>query len=1087
MAGAFSSEAHELALRLCRDWDTDGDGFVSIAELEGALTQVCPGVPRRDLQVLSRSVDVNGDGIIHYAEVLRWLRMPPTSSGTKLAFEDIIRSSLLPGAPTAGRGAGPAQPRHMGAIHPEDTVRSGPAQGEDLASGFAETSVQMDAFTHPLLRCCSVAQDPLPSSAGAVVMRLLPPGKQLEGGAELRSGSDGAVEIAVPHLEYAQATGLSGHLVALAKAYRLLLICFLSSEHADKCLRLVPLQTLPLEATVLWSSVALALACLSPAHQRLLSSDGKLDFHCGATGDKADSMRAALTAKVLSAAVGLEIPGDNQGRLSQKKDGYSWVRRDRSPEARFSRLEAFMLTQRAVYSEGFSFPAAAPEEVRFRSVLRMVKETKVFHAPSLDAPACVGEVSSSSPPQLELMTAEHVKPPVQGSTVIEVASAFAALSVRVVAVNAASAYQVGGGASVGGRHALEEAWCLTSSLFQSLNSVESMQCSGVSTPFSQHVPTLGCIVSPSVEIFRESSDAGYGFLKAPTELTGVVSVAMFNRNPGVADSPLDSPEDPAEYLSQTRSKLEAAVLAAVEVLDAQVLVLTDLGCGIFMNDPYIVGGCLGSVLRRHRAKLKNLQKVVLAGASEAFASSCSRAWRGEDPRPSCLEGALCSRCISDPAHASRYSHAGAVVEEGGAGDSVVDAALLMLANYPADPNQSSLPPCRYGSQCRITKAEHLLRFLHPEQLPGGSGGSLNPRPASSARGITTTTTTRGIVSAEKPGDRPSTAGAKTPGSENFLRAPQGARSTPTITAKGQQQQQQQQVRRQASPLPKGTQLSSSSGSRCNPDQTPVCKYGEACYSQNPNHLAEFSHPWRQPGGESEQQAEERRETQQSHLVLNLAKAEDWEKVRKTLLQQPQLVDLRPANRTCALIHYAAFQLSTSTLDMLLTDFGADPLLQTKDGQTPLEMIKTALKTEVNMSATDRRRAENAMLRLGRSTGAKISDPSSAFAGMTAASGPSATPGSSSPATEAAAKASRTVLTVTASWLNCEACIVDDLNGDYGMMSGFQNGKPTYEKAGSSQYNIPLTNNGDGTMFCCCFAVVPFIFPFLFAFCLLLVG
>ena len=53
------------------------------------------------------------------------------------------------------------------------------------------------------------------------------------------------------------------------------------------------------------------------------------------------------------------------------------------------------------------------------------------------------------------------------------------------------------------------------------------------------------------------ADAGYGFLESATELPGVISVAMFNRNHRVRDSPLDSPEQPEEYLHQTRGKLEA--------------------------------------------------------------------------------------------------------------------------------------------------------------------------------------------------------------------------------------------------------------------------------------------------------------------------------------------------------------------------------------------------------------------------------------------------------------------------------------------------------------------------------------------------
>ena len=47
-------------------------------------------------------------------------------------------------------------------------------------------------------------------------------------------------------------------------------------------------------------------------------------------------------------------------------------------------------------------------------------------------------------------------------------SPFSLQQEKVVAVNAASAYHAGGGFSTGGRHALEEAMCVQSSLYESL-------------------------------------------------------------------------------------------------------------------------------------------------------------------------------------------------------------------------------------------------------------------------------------------------------------------------------------------------------------------------------------------------------------------------------------------------------------------------------------------------------------------------------------------------------------------------------------------------------------------------------------------
>jgi len=57
---------------------------------------------------------------------------------------------------------------------------------------------------------------------------------------------------------------------------------------------------------------------------------------------------------------------------------------------------------------------------------------------------------------------------VQKSTVLDVAMDRVRAKQRVAVVNAASAYQSGGGFKGGGRHALEESFCVQSSLYKSL-------------------------------------------------------------------------------------------------------------------------------------------------------------------------------------------------------------------------------------------------------------------------------------------------------------------------------------------------------------------------------------------------------------------------------------------------------------------------------------------------------------------------------------------------------------------------------------------------------------------------------------------
>lgn len=143
-----------------------------------------------------------------------------------------------------------------------------------------------------------------------------------------------------------------------------------------------------------------------------------------------------------------------------------------------------------------------------------------------------------------------------------------------MAVNAASAYHAGGGFLTGGRHALEEAMCVQSSLYESLEQGISLAedaqilclnlglpngcvfvpchvpcasgtffCACVCTlrlkvpswarpparrdgsPWVLHLPDDGVLLSPMVEVFRDGTMHGYGFRETATVLTAVVPPA----------------------------------------------------------------------------------------------------------------------------------------------------------------------------------------------------------------------------------------------------------------------------------------------------------------------------------------------------------------------------------------------------------------------------------------------------------------------------------------------------------------------------------------------------------------------------------
>merc|ERR1719247_3217320 len=103
-----------------------------------------------------------------------------------------------------------------------------------------------------------------------------------------------------------------------------------------------------------------------------------------------------------------------------------------------------------------------------------------------------------------------------------------------------------------------------------------------------YIPVDGAVLSPSVEIFRRGTDQGYLMQSETVAITAVVSVAMFNKNPQIRDSPVDAPTDKTAYEKGVRHKMQAMVHAAA-FAGADSLIVCDLGCGVFGNDARVVG------------------------------------------------------------------------------------------------------------------------------------------------------------------------------------------------------------------------------------------------------------------------------------------------------------------------------------------------------------------------------------------------------------------------------------------------------------------------------------------------------------------
>jgi len=98
-----------------------------------------------------------------------------------------------------------------------------------------------------------------------------------------------------------------------------------------------------------------------------------------------------------------------------------------------------------------------------------------------------------------------------------------------------------------------------------------------------------------VEVFRKGSDDGYETLPCAVRLH-VVSIAMPNLNSSVRDAPTEVFNDQDAYRSTLGVRWRAALRAACAV-GVTDLVCPDVGCGVYANDPNIMGEELGKILR----------------------------------------------------------------------------------------------------------------------------------------------------------------------------------------------------------------------------------------------------------------------------------------------------------------------------------------------------------------------------------------------------------------------------------------------------------------------------------------------------------
>lgn len=175
---------------------------------------------------------------------------------------------------------------------------------------------------------------------------------------------------------------------------------------------------------------------------------------------------------------------------------------------------------------------------------------------------------------------------------------------------------------------MEESLCMQSTLYYSLAAArkrawdEGMQDARGTRI---HIPEEGCVVSPDVEILRGGTSCGYRHLEEVSCLAAVFSVAMPNKNAQVVDTPVYNRGE-AAYRTLLYRTSEVLMLAAMEH-HIDVLIMPDIGCGVFHNDPKSVGCILGNVIGNSNGYLKTL---ILTG-ERSFAESVMQAAKPSSP------------------------------------------------------------------------------------------------------------------------------------------------------------------------------------------------------------------------------------------------------------------------------------------------------------------------------------------------------------------------------------------------------------------------------------------------------------------------
>eukprot|EP00929_Paragymnodinium_shiwhaense_P054794 TRINITY_DN27465_c0_g1_i1.p1 TRINITY_DN27465_c0_g1~~TRINITY_DN27465_c0_g1_i1.p1 ORF type:complete len:668 (+),score=121.95 TRINITY_DN27465_c0_g1_i1:85-2088(+) len=404
----------------------------------------------------------------------------------------------------------------------------------------------------------------------------------------------------------------------------------------------------------------------------------------------------------------LDVSGKSHGAAPAqfpKGDGrnrpdFLWLRQDNSEPARAFRRKIQKQTRLAVHSKAYVHQRG---KVELQHIDQMMAGTRTLTASSLNALEGGGKFFNTAIKKFDGIVLEAAADADRRFYGGE----------RIAVVNAASAYHCGGGFMTGGRHALEEALCVQTTVYDALNAIKA-RGSDESQPY---IPVDGVIISPEVDVIREGSDKGYPFLEKPLHLGALISVAMFNRNPRVRDGLVDAPDDPVEYEEGVRNKMRAILGATMEV-DCSVLIIPDVGCGVFGNDPQVVGRILGEVLRSEfwlwvkevyltgKEEFKTAVLEAVAAVEEAQRAAEQRTSVGSYSREA--SGVGFSEEISEGSGSNESESSGS---QSSAASSRTESSAAREAERPQPPPSPSV--------------QHVLEA---ESRPDTGGRSLSPPP-----------------------------------------------------------------------------------------------------------------------------------------------------------------------------------------------------------------------------------------------------------------------------------------------------------------------------------------------------------------------